>query len=615
MPVHPAGGRAPSPDRNVVNPQVLAGVVPASRESLRIAYVLPGLGIGGGVNVVLEHAERLVARGHDVTVLTKENDPCVTWRSARGVRLSSVHSVEDLVRAFDPPPDVLVATGWQTVYEIIGRRLPARSYCYFVQSYEPDFYPRDSFEADLAESTYRLPLSMFTVAAWLERRLEQSYGHTALYLRNGLNDVFHTKADPIERRGDRFRVLLEGPLESELKRLNDAFLAVEGVDAEVWLVTSGGELAPWQRPDRLFRSVALSDMPAIYASCHVIVKLSSVEGMFGPPLEMMSQGGVAITSDVRGHEEYMRDGENGYVVPIGDWSSARRRLRELASDAEAWHRMSRAAEETAAEFVWDPTIDRLEQWMMQVRREADPLRCEQLFSLARLGTRVYMEREWQVGSLDGEQPLHGHLDAEAAVLAPTGLAYVQVAGWVGSAEGEQLWKVDLGAGEALVEQAWRPRLDVLAALPGLATAAGFHLAYITELAAGPALEEIPVVDSNGRRINGNGGLQEPRGPQHFLDLSRTVPVWGVGRPKDGHSDVQLEIRGGRAGDDPPRLLLRSSALADGIQTVTLNVRSGQGDSLVFWASDVGLQRYLADQAWELLLIEPAFDSDLRWVRF
>jgi glycosyltransferase involved in cell wall biosynthesis len=615
MPIDPAGGRVPSSGRNEVNPQPVAGVVPARRESLRIAYVLPGLGIGGGVNVVLEHAERLVARGHDVTVLTNENDPCVTWRSARGVQLSSVQSVEDLVKAFDPPPDVLVATGWQTVYEIIGRRLPARSYCYLVQSYEPDFYPQDSFESDLAESTYRLPLSTFTVAAWMERRLKESYGRTALYLRNGLNDIFHTKADPIERRGNRFRVLLEGPLENEMKRLNDAFLAVEGVDAEVWLVTSDGELAPWQRPDRLFRSVALSHMPAIYASCHVIVKLSSVEGMFGPPLEMMSQGGVAITSDVRGHEEYMRDGENGYVVPIGDWKSARRRLRELASDPEAWNRMSKAAEETAAEFVWDPTIDRLEQWMVQVRREADPLQYEQIFSLGRLGARAYMERAWQVGSLDGEQQLHVHLDAEAAVLAPTGLAYVQLAGWVGSAEGEQSWKVDLGAGKALVEQAWQPRPDVLAAVPGLATAAGFHLAYITELVTEPAPEEIPVVDSNGMRINGKGGLQRPQGPQHCLDLSRTAPVWGVGRPKAGHSDVQLEIRGGRAGDESPRLLLRSGALADGIQTVNLNVRSGPGDGLVFWASDVGLQRYLADQAWELLLIEPAFDSDVRWVRF
>ena len=183
-----------------MNPQPVAGVLPASRELLRIAYVLPGLGIGGGVNVVLEHAERLVARGHDVTILTKEKDPCVTWRSARGVQLSSVHSAEDLVKVFDPPPDVLVATGWHTVYEIIWRRLPAHSYCYFVQAYEPDFYPRDSFEADLAESTYRLPFSMCTVAAWLARRLKQSYGHNALYLRNGLNDVFHTKADP-SRRG------------------------------------------------------------------------------------------------------------------------------------------------------------------------------------------------------------------------------------------------------------------------------------------------------------------------------------------------------------------------------------------------------------------------------
>jgi O-antigen biosynthesis protein len=39
-----------------------------------------------------------------------------------------------------------------------------------------------------------------------------------------------------------------------------------------------------------------------------------VEGMFGPPLEMFSQGGTAITTTVTGTDEYMVHGQNSLMV-------------------------------------------------------------------------------------------------------------------------------------------------------------------------------------------------------------------------------------------------------------------------------------------------------------
>ena len=52
----------------------------------------------------------------------------------------------------------------------------------------------------------------------------------------------------------------------------------------------------------------------IYRSCDVIVKLSYVEGMFGPPLEMFHCGGTSIVYDVTGHDEYIVHGKNGLVA-------------------------------------------------------------------------------------------------------------------------------------------------------------------------------------------------------------------------------------------------------------------------------------------------------------
>ena len=49
-----------------------------------------------------------------------------------------------------------------------------------------------------------------------------------------------------------------------------------------------------------------------------MLKLSRVEGMFGPPLEGFHMGATCVVTAVTGHEEYVEHGENGLVVEWDD---------------------------------------------------------------------------------------------------------------------------------------------------------------------------------------------------------------------------------------------------------------------------------------------------------
>jgi glycosyltransferase involved in cell wall biosynthesis len=340
-----------------------------SNRSLNLLFVLPGLGIGGGANVVIEYAEQLARRGHFVAILNVGSESDLDWRSHRGVEIfpSHAHSAHH-----GKEWDAIIATGWQTVYEIVARQLRGAAYLYFVQAWEPDFYPSKSGEVGLALSTYGFEAwNMVSEAQWLVDRLKAHTRRDVQYVRNGLNDYFRIPADPFELRRSKLRVLLEGPLGVPRKRMDEAFLAVQGLQIELWLVTSGdGELKVWQQPDRMFRSVPIEMMPSIYASCDLMVKLPSIEGMFGPPLEFMAQGGVPITSNVLGHEEYMIDGENGFVVPVGDWIMARERLIQLMEDEKLRERMSLAAVTTAKEFTWDESVIKMEALLSEICLDA-----------------------------------------------------------------------------------------------------------------------------------------------------------------------------------------------------------------------------------------------------
>lgn len=90
-----------------------------------------------------------------------------------------------------------------------------------------------------------------TEARWIKDWLE-ALGQTAFYAPNAVDhDIFRPTREIIPR-GERLRVLIEGPLAYGFKRVKAAFAAVDGLDVEVWCVSSGGTLEPWMHPDVFF---------------------------------------------------------------------------------------------------------------------------------------------------------------------------------------------------------------------------------------------------------------------------------------------------------------------------------------------------------------------------
>ncbi len=74
----------------------------------------------------------------------------------------------------DQDTDAIFATGWETAYPAYRDASPARRF-YFVQDYEPLFYPTGS-QALLAENTYRFGFHGITAGGWLSERLATEFG-------------------------------------------------------------------------------------------------------------------------------------------------------------------------------------------------------------------------------------------------------------------------------------------------------------------------------------------------------------------------------------------------------------------------------------------------------
>ena len=314
--------------------------------------------------VVLEHANRLAKRGFDVSLLNIGEARTVEWFPQNSVPVYSVRSTYPIEF------DIVVVTGWTTVYKARLLGLQTQRWVYLVQLDESKFVNLDNWESVLARLTYNAPFEYVVIAKWMQEWLRRDFGQSTLYVPNALNENIIFRCEPLSPRGKRLRVLLEGALLRKYKGMDDAFAVVKNLNVEVWCVT---DVSPkkGQRYDRLFRSVPYDQMRNIYSSCDVLLKMSKLESFSYPPLEMMACGGTAVVTRFTGHEEYARDGENCFVVDIGDVAAAAAQIRQLAQDRALLARLCQCASETArAKTCWESSIDLLQQFFESEPRPA-----------------------------------------------------------------------------------------------------------------------------------------------------------------------------------------------------------------------------------------------------
>ena len=298
---------------------------------MKILFLLHGLGISGGTYVVFQHARFLKSQGHEVIFFSNlpEDKKQSRWHPFLE-EISLLSWDECKSRTWDS----VVATFWLTAFQ--APALKAKSYVYFVQSIESRFYfgEENKFVRELVDATYSMAFTYVTEATWIKEYLLENHSQTCALVRNGIDkELYHSPNNedlPSPRK--QLRVLIEGPLGIDFKQVIPTIrLLNEFHDIETWLLTST-KIGWVPKVDKLFSSVPVTQVPAIMRQCDLILKLSLIEGMFGPPLEMFHCGGTAITYDISGHAEYMVHQKNSLVAKVGDKNEVRQHIRRLNSD-------------------------------------------------------------------------------------------------------------------------------------------------------------------------------------------------------------------------------------------------------------------------------------------
>jgi glycosyltransferase involved in cell wall biosynthesis len=318
-------------------------------ESLRIVYLLPRTGVGGGARVLLEHANHLCRLGARVTVLSHFPRPDWFDLVADFVQVPFGHQLCHSV----PPCDVIVAGYWDEI--VPARRLGIAPVVHFEQG---DFHLYDNVPANMrpiVEASLGAADWTITVGEAAENALAERYGVFAHRIVNAVDaEVFH----PVTQKPAKRTVVFVGWDGAAFKGIDTARRVADGLVAShpdvgiVWITPNkpvGSDLgetlvAPPQ--DLLARHLG---------EASVYVGTSRYESFPLPPLEAMASGTPVVSTENGGILAYAQDGENCLLAPVDDVGALLAAVRRVLDDPQLAAKLAEAGLETAARHDW-PSI-------------------------------------------------------------------------------------------------------------------------------------------------------------------------------------------------------------------------------------------------------------------
>lgn len=135
------------------------------------------------------------------------------------------------------------------------------------------------------------------------------------------------------------------------------------------------QLAEWQAGDAVEWWGKRDDMPQVFAGSHIVCLPSAREGVPKVLIEAAACGRAAVTTDVPGCREVVREGVNGLLVPPGDADALAAALRRLIENPALRREMGArgrqiAEEEFALTRVLEETLAVYTQLLKEYHRVA-----------------------------------------------------------------------------------------------------------------------------------------------------------------------------------------------------------------------------------------------------
>ena len=288
--------------------------------SMTINWFIPPVGKGSGGHLnIFRFIKNLEELGYENTIIiVGEPQPSSAVVAKNEIETWFFPLKADVyLGANDDMPTAYfaMATSWSTAY-YVRRFQSCIQKCYFVQDYEPWFFPAGT-DALLAEDSYRFGFFGFTAGSWLAKKLQDEYGMSTHAIGFSYDrDLYHV-ATKLYRKDDFRRVLFYARPPTARRAFEMGILVLREIcqqRPEVRVILAGWDVSSYEIPFPYEHAglVELEDLASLYGQCDAALVLSC-SNLSLLPLELMACG-VPVISNKAPHTQWLLTEENAKLA-------------------------------------------------------------------------------------------------------------------------------------------------------------------------------------------------------------------------------------------------------------------------------------------------------------
>ncbi len=332
-----------------------------SPKPLSVVYLLDDTVLFGGVKVVLNQANLLTTRGHDITILSRGRRP--EWMR---VDAHFLH-VQEFTPEHTPEADVTVATYWTTIAPAIT--IARHEVAHYCQGFEATYTHNTADHSAIVEA-YRHPIPALVVSPHLGRLLARKFGRPSRLVVQPLEPFWHAEQNSNMKRHPAPvpRILVVGPWEGDWKGVATALDAVEQMrrdGSNLRLVRLSqyplsGEERSRLEPDEYHCHLEPERAASLVAGCDLLLAPSWEQEGFGlPVLEAFASGVPVVASDISCFRGFAS--EAAILVPTNDHQAFASAASDILGNADSWRHHRGVGFAVARRFTSEKAADSAEE--------------------------------------------------------------------------------------------------------------------------------------------------------------------------------------------------------------------------------------------------------------
>ncbi|HNW55872.1 MAG TPA: glycosyltransferase family 4 protein [bacterium] len=356
---------------------------------MKINFLVPTLGITGGMHVIFQYANQLSKKGHQINIIHPYILPknagikITTFGYLKKIRYTclrllgkgkidwfpldkSINIIKPINLDYKhiPKADAIIATANETADWLNDYPNELGSKFYFIQDYE-----NWTRAVELVDRTWKMPLKKIVISSGLKNLAENKFQEKIVGLvTNGIDLKIFQPINPT-RPNNPIKILMMNH-ELPKKGIEDgieAYKIAKKINPNIELTMFGAyNLAEKFKKivtDYYYKPTQ-EKIAELYSAADIFIWPSREEGFGLPPMEAMACGAAVLSTDTGAIRDYAIPNTSVIIVPPRNPQKLAEELINLINKPNLRLSLGKEAQKNISQYSWNKSADKLEKILL-----------------------------------------------------------------------------------------------------------------------------------------------------------------------------------------------------------------------------------------------------------